>query len=629
MKTGHDPDPNAQASYFTAQVNYGDGSGTSTATTIAVDPNVVGGWIVSASHTFILGGSLSATVTITDAADGTNDNAITAASSATVAVPAPASLYANGISTGEIDLSWTLVSNDVANVEIDRSADGQTWSALATLSAAPTSYADTSAVAATPYWYRAIASEGPSYTGAAQSPPSTPAEAIAPPATPTATALDGNSVQLQWTSDPSASVGFNLQRTSNIDTGTTTFTNVSTGYTDITALDGVPYTYALVATAGSVSSNPSAATTVTTPLAPPTGFSATPISTGEIDLTWSLTSSQQDIVTVERSTDNQTFTDLATVNPGTMMFNDTSIPAAQSHYWYQLISAEQYFGASPNLVSAVSAPSDTWSLPVAPSGLTASFTTANAINEVDLSWTNTSQNASQFSVQRTDSSGNTTVVGTVNAPVTTFADLTAAGGQTYQYSVAVVTTDAGTSGPSSAVTVTTPALSVDSLGSTVVSSTEIDLAWNVSLGDATGINVYASTDGQSYSLLTQTPLPPDATSYQATGLTPDTANYYEVIAVGSATLANPSFSQTGPVTTLPDTPVLSASGTTVQLSWTGDFNASTTSFNIYRTDSSGHQEFIDNSLTNSYVDTSASRQLELPIRRPGHYAGGSPIGSLQ
>ncbi len=556
-----DPDPNAQASYFTAQVNYGDGSGTSTATTIAVDPNVVGGWIVSASHTFILGGSLSATVTITDAADGTNDNAITAISTATVAVPAPASLYANGISTGEIDLSWTLLSNDVASVEIDRSADGQTWSALATLPGAPTSYADTSAVAATPYWYRAIASEGPSYTGAAQSPPSTPAEAIAPPPTPTATALDGNSVQLQWTGDAPASVSFNVQRTSNIDTGTTTFTNVSTGYTDTTALDGVPYTYALVATTGSVSSNPSAATTVTTPLAPPTGFSATPISTGEIDLTWSLTSSQQDIVTVERSTDNQTFTDLATVSPGTTTFNDTTATAG-THYWYQLIASEQYTGASPSSVSAAAA-SDEWSLPDAPAGLTAA---ASLYNGVELSWDATA-GAANYTIERSDDGGVTfNPVGTVNGSTTTFGDMGVLPAASYSYRVEALTATGGQSAASTVATVSTPTGCVSGLAATAVSDGEIDLAW--STGSVTsGLQLLQSTDGSTFTAV-QTFTSP-TTSYAVTGLTQDTHYWFQL--VDSATVGWTVNTDTW---TLPPAPTsLSAAATSdggVDLNWAMD-----------------------------------------------------------
>ena len=70
---------------------------------------------------------------------------------------APSGLAAIQTSSTEIDLSWTNRSTVASGIEVDRSLDGTTFSPLTTLSAASTSYDDTSVSASHHYWYRVVA----------------------------------------------------------------------------------------------------------------------------------------------------------------------------------------------------------------------------------------------------------------------------------------------------------------------------------------------------------------------------------------------------------------------------------------------------------------------------------------
>jgi hypothetical protein len=84
---------------------------------------------------------------------------------------APTNLVATAISNVRIDLSWTDNSNNEDGFKIEKSADGTTFSDLATVGANVTSYSDTGLTALTTYYYRVRAynSKGNSaYTNVAE-----------------------------------------------------------------------------------------------------------------------------------------------------------------------------------------------------------------------------------------------------------------------------------------------------------------------------------------------------------------------------------------------------------------------------------------------------------------------------
>jgi hypothetical protein len=77
---------------------------------------------------------------------------------------APTGLFANAVSTSQIDLAWNDTSSDETGFVIDRSDDGSNYTSIVTLSADTTSYSNTSLASDTTYNYQvaAVNDAGPS-----------------------------------------------------------------------------------------------------------------------------------------------------------------------------------------------------------------------------------------------------------------------------------------------------------------------------------------------------------------------------------------------------------------------------------------------------------------------------------
>jgi hypothetical protein len=107
----------------------------------------------------------------------------------------------------------------------------------------------------------------------------------------------------------------------------------TTTYTDSTLTDGTPYLYRVRAMS-SLPNPPTFATNeayslytnlgnATTPLIPPTGLSATPISSSQINLSWTDHSMAEDGYRIERSSSG--FVQIAQVGPNVTFFSDTGL----------------------------------------------------------------------------------------------------------------------------------------------------------------------------------------------------------------------------------------------------------------------------------------------------------------
>jgi hypothetical protein len=78
---------------------------------------------------------------------------------------APSGLVATAISKTRIDLSWTDNSNNEAGFKIERSANGTSFSQIATVGANVTTYNNTGLKANKTYWYRVRAYNGTGHSG--------------------------------------------------------------------------------------------------------------------------------------------------------------------------------------------------------------------------------------------------------------------------------------------------------------------------------------------------------------------------------------------------------------------------------------------------------------------------------
>src|SRR5437867_2639974 len=207
---------------------------------------------------------------------------------------------------------------------VDRPANGgSTWSTIVSNSGSTaTTYSDTGLMHGTTYTYRvsAINSVG---TGSPSSTASATTLAVAPssPTGLSATAVSSSQINLSWApptdNGGSAITGYKIERST--DAGTTRSPPVAnsgstaTTYSDTGLTRGTTYTYKVSAINSVGMSSPSgtaSATTLAVAPSPPTGLTATTVSSSQISLSWTAPSDNGgSAITgykVERSTDGGT-----------------------------------------------------------------------------------------------------------------------------------------------------------------------------------------------------------------------------------------------------------------------------------------------------------------------------------
>jgi hypothetical protein len=158
----------------------------------------------------------------------------------------------------------------------------------------------------------------------------------------------------------------------------------------------------------------------------PSGFTATPVSAGEIDLTWTNNAPNATTVRLFRSTDglNWTVIDLPW---NTYRYDDTNLTDG-SAFDYRVRAIA---GTGKSAVAQTSAAT----LLPAPINVMAA---ADSSNEIDLSWTIASTQQTGFNLLRSTDGVNFTYIASVAANATTYSDTSVNGGTTYYYRVRAV-----------------------------------------------------------------------------------------------------------------------------------------------------------------------------------------------
>ncbi len=182
----------------------------------------------------------------------------------------------------------------------------------------------------------------------------------------------------------------------------------------------------------------------------PTGFNATG-KPGYIELVWQDNSSNEDIFTVWRKPNGGSWSQIASLATNTTSYNDTSMNIGVLYYYVVRAENEAGFSAWSNSDSATALqPGDP---PVAPTVLSA---TAVSTNQIDLAWTDNSNNENGFRIERSlNPTSGFAQVATVGAGNITYQDTGLLPATTYYYRVAAYN-GSGDSGWSNTATVTTP-----------------------------------------------------------------------------------------------------------------------------------------------------------------------------
>jgi titin len=170
---------------------------------------------------------------------------------------------------------------------------------------------------------------------------------------------------------------------------------------------------------------------------------------------------------------------------------------------------------------------------------------------IDLSW-NSVTDAHSYTLEKSTDDSNWSVI--VTTSETSYSDYALHTGTTYYYRI-LASNGIGTSSFSAPVSATTQLY----LRATKASSSQIDLGWV----SGTGISSYTverSIDGSNWQAVATT----SGTSYNDTGLAPNTTYYYKIVA------SNGAFSPPVSATTMLQTPVVTApevSSSQINLSW--------------------------------------------------------------
>ncbi len=270
-------------------------------------------------------------------------------------------------------------------------------------------------------------------------------------------------------------------------------------------------------------------------------------------------------------------------------------------------------------------------LPAAPVGLIA---TATSSTQVSLSWNRGSTNDNGFLIERSpDGVTNWTQIGTTATGVTTYNDMGLTPGSNWFYRVraANATGDSGYSNVATAPAAGLPSAPTG-LKTTLVSTTEIDLAWTDTASNATGYKVFrANSPTGTFSLIAT--LSSTAIGYQdhSPPLPSGTTETYDVQAYNSAGVSGLAAVSTATLAVAPTT--VSATAGIAQIMVTWPASAGATSYNVYRSTISGGEggtAYASGVSTTSYTDNSVTVGTAYYYTVAAVDAGGvGPISSAE
>ncbi|MCA1628230.1 MAG: fibronectin type III domain-containing protein, partial [Acidobacteria bacterium] len=406
----------------------------------------------------------------------------------------------------------------------------------------------------------------------------------APPSAPTgltATAASSSQINLSWTDNSNDETGFKIERKKGAGGSyaevTTVGANVTT-YNDTGLSAATQYYYRVRAHNAGVNSgysNEANATTNDTAPAAPSGLTAAAASSSQVNLTWIDNSTNETGFKIERKTDAAgTYAQVGTVGAGVTTYSDIGLTAA-TQYFYRV---RAYNAVGDSAYSDEANATTNGTPPAAPTGLTA--TPSNT--QVTLAWT-ASANATSYNVKRATTAGGPYASIATGVTTTGYTNTGLANGTTYYYVVSAV--NANGEGANSAEASATTAPAAPTGLTATAGNAQVSLAWSASAG-ATGYNVKrATTSGGAYTTIVTGVT---TTSYADTGVTNGTTYYYVVAAV-NASGESPNSAQAsatpGVVPPAPTNLTAAAGNAQISLSWAASSGA--TSYNLYRSTSSG------------------------------------------
>lgn len=478
-------------------------------------------------------------------------------------IPAPTNLTAVAQAYNVVLLQWRDNSGETeTGFEIYRDPGlGLAFELIATVGKNVTSYQDRSVLGSHFYYYRVRAiTSGQSSSFSNDAEISTPSPPPAAPSNLSASLSGATSIRLTWTGNNSDGTVFLLER-ANRTTGAA-FVQIARvnysralSYDDNALSSGTEYCYRVRAnneSGNSGYSNISCATTTLTAPTSPTRLTATAISSSQINLNWADISDNESGFEIERSTDGRNFSKIGDAAGNTTGYASGGLTAS-TRYWYR-VRAKNSAGNSgySNLADATTLAPPV-NAPTPPSALTASVISASQIN---LSWTDNSDNEVGFELERSTDGTNFNKITDLGSNVTSYNNTGLEASTRYWYRI-LAKNSGGNSSYSNIADATTSQVAPTAparLTATAISYQQVDLAWADISSNENSFHIERSTDGTSFTEIAT--VVDNSTSYQDKSVLPVTRYFYRVKAsnaIGSSAYSNVA-EVTTPQAPLPDQP---------------------------------------------------------------------------
>ena len=304
---------------------------------------------------------------------------------------------------------------------------------------------------------------------------------------------------------------------------------------NVTLVPGPPYD------CGTVAMSAVETPLVATAPIPPSGLSATVVSDTQIDLVWVDNSNDETGFRIERKTvPGGTYVQIAAAAPNDIKYNDTSLSAATA-YDYQVVATNNTGDSVSNEVSATTA---SVAIPIV-NTYSISGTITNGLAGVTIT-----RSSNGSATTTTDSSGNYSFSGTSNGNYTLTPRMTG-----YTFTPADRTVNvSGADQPAmnfSAAAVATAPVAPSGLSASVISSTQVSLAWLDIANNETGYKIERSMTGPAGTYVPIATVATNVTVYNDSTGSANTLYHYRVLATNG--VGDSGYSNVVNATTSPNT----------------------------------------------------------------------------